>query len=127
MKLKERGIIVPDQHFPLQDDAAINCVVKAIKKVKPDVFVNLGDVGEWESVSAWRYKDKKLPPLEYQIPIIDEDVRLVNEGLDIWDDALEQVGCKRNIYYKVITICGWIILLLSIPICIITVLKKHVK
>ena len=96
MKLKKRGIIIPDQHYPLENKAAINCVLKAIKKVKPNVFVNLGDVGEWESVSAWRYKDKKLPPLEYQIPIIDEDIRLVNEGLDVWDKALKEVGCKEK-------------------------------
>ena len=47
MKLKNRGIIIPDQHYPLEDKAATNCVVKAIKKIKPDIFVNLGDVGEW--------------------------------------------------------------------------------
>ena len=96
MKLKNRGIIIPDQHYPLEDKAAVNCVVKAIKKIKPDIFVNLGDVGEWESVSAWRYKDKKLPPLEYQTPLIDEDIRLVNEGLDVWDKVLEEVGCKEK-------------------------------
>ena len=96
MKLKNRGIIIPDQHYPLEDKAAVNCVVKAIKKIKPDIFVNLGDVGEWESVSAWRYKDKKLPPLEYQTPLIDEDIRLVNEGLDVWDKVLEEVGCKKK-------------------------------
>ena len=69
MKLKKRGIIIPDQHYPLEDKAAVNCVIKAIEMIKPDIFVNLGDVGEWESVSAWRYKDKKLPPLEFQLPI----------------------------------------------------------
>ena len=98
MKLKKRGIIIPDQHYPLQDNAAVNCVVKAIEKVKPNVFVNLGDVGEWESVSAWKYKDKKLPPLEFQIPIIDEDIRLVNEGLDVWDKVLKKVKCSKYPY-----------------------------
>tara|TARA_R100001594_G_scaffold134005_1_gene174934 strand:+ start:2359 stop:3126 length:768 start_codon:yes stop_codon:yes gene_type:complete len=96
MKVKKRGIIIPDQHYPLEDKAAVNCVIKAIKKVKPNVFVNLGDVGEWESVSAWRYKDKKLPPLEYQLPLINEDIKLVNEGLDVWDEVLKEVGCKEK-------------------------------
>jgi predicted phosphodiesterase len=96
LKLKARGIIVPDTHFPLQDNAAVNCVVKAIEKIEPSIFVNLGDVGEWESVSAWRYKDKKLPPLEYQLPIVDEEIRLVNEGLDIWDEVLDKIGCKKK-------------------------------
>ena len=96
MEIKKRGIIIPDQHYPLEDKAAVNCVIKAVKKIKPDVFVNLGDVGEWESVSAWKYKDKKLPPLEYVLPIVDEDIRLVNEGLDVWDEVLEEVGCKEK-------------------------------
>ena len=96
MKLKQRGIIIPDQHYPLHDKAAVNCVVKAIRKIKPDVFVNLGDVGEWEAVSAWKYKDKKLPPLEFQLPIVNEDIRLVNEGLDIWDEVLDEVKCKKK-------------------------------
>ena len=96
MKLKQRGIIIPDQHYPLHDKAAVNCVVKAIRKIKPDVFVNLGDVGEWESVSAWKYKDKKLPPLEFQLPIVNEDIRLVNKGLDIWDEVLDEVKCKKK-------------------------------
>ena len=34
MKLKNRGIIIPDQHYPLEDKAAVNCVVKAIQKIK---------------------------------------------------------------------------------------------
>lgn len=96
MKVKKRGIIIPDQHYPLEDKAAVNCVVKAIEKIKPDIFVNLGDVGEWESVSAWKYKDKKLPPLEYVLPVVDEDIRLVNEGLDVWDEVLDKVGCKEK-------------------------------
>ena len=96
MKLKKRGIVIPDQHYPLEDRAAVECVKKAILKIKPKVFVNLGDVGEWESVSAWRYKDKKLPPLEFQLPIVDEDIRLVNQGLDEWDEILKKVGCKEK-------------------------------
>ena len=96
MKLKKRGIVIPDQHYPLEDRAAVECVKKAILKIKPKVFINLGDVGEWESVSAWRYKDKKLPPLEFQLPLVEEDIRLVNEGLDEWDEVLKKVGCKEK-------------------------------
>ena len=44
MKLKKRGIVIPDQHYPLEDRAAVQCVKKAILKIKPNVFVNLGDV-----------------------------------------------------------------------------------
>ena len=31
LKLKQRGIVIPDQHYPLEDKAAVNCVVKAIQ------------------------------------------------------------------------------------------------
>lgn len=90
------GIVIPDQHYPLHDESAISCVLQAIEIVKPTHFINLGDVGEWESVSAWRYKGKKLPPLEYQLPTIDEEIRQVNEGLDKFDKALEKVGCENK-------------------------------
>ena len=89
--------MIPDQHFPIEDKKAVSVTLKAIEVVKPDLFINLGDVGEWESVSAWKYKKIKRPPLEYQIPEIDKDIRLVNNGLDAFDKALEKVGCKWKI------------------------------
>ena len=64
------AIVIPDQHFPIHDQRAVNCAIEVLKIAKPDVFINLGDVGEWSSVSAWRYKGKKLPPLEFQLPLI---------------------------------------------------------
>jgi predicted phosphodiesterase len=71
-------------------------VLKGIKRIKPDIFINLGDVGEWETVSAWRYKGKKLPPLEYQIPLIDSEIEKVNEGIDQIDTVLDEVKCKKR-------------------------------
>ena len=50
----KRGIITPDKHFPLHDQAAINVVCKAINIIKPDFYIDLGDVGEFESVSHWQ-------------------------------------------------------------------------
>ena len=84
-----RAIVIPDQHFPIHDQSAVNVVLKAIEIVKPNIFINLGDVGEWESVSSWKYQKIKQPPLEYQLPIIDEEIRLVNEGLDMFDKVLD--------------------------------------
>lgn len=86
MRKNRRGVIIPDQHFPIHDEKAVNVVLKAIDLIKPDTLINLGDVGEWESVSAWKYKGKKLPPLEYQLPFIDNEIEGVNEGLDLFDD-----------------------------------------
>ena len=41
----KRAIVTPDKHFPLADLPAINCVKKAIEIVKPDMYIDLGDVG----------------------------------------------------------------------------------
>ena len=41
----KRAIVTPDKHFPLADIPAINCVKKAIEIVKPDMYIDLGDVG----------------------------------------------------------------------------------
>ena len=60
----KRAIITPDKHFPLHDKKAIGCLTKTIEIVKPDIYVDLGDVGEWGAFSAWKFKRKKAPPLE---------------------------------------------------------------
>ena len=71
-------MVIPDQHFPLHDQSAVNVTLQALEMIKPDLFINLGDVGEWESVSAWQWKGKKQPPLEYQLPLIDKEIKEVN-------------------------------------------------
>ena len=58
----------------------MNVVLKAIKKVKPNIFIHLGDLCENESVSHWKYKRRKRPPLEYIIPEIDKDIQSGNDG-----------------------------------------------
>ena len=97
MSLTKRAIVIPDQHYPIEDKKAVSVVLQAIKIVKPNLFVNLGDVGEWESVSSWKYKKIKRPPLEYQIPFVDEEIKLTNEGIDKFDEALDKVGCDWKI------------------------------
>ena len=47
----KRAIVTPDKHVPLHDKKACNVVLKAIEIVKPDIYVDLGDLGEWASVS----------------------------------------------------------------------------
>ena len=97
MKVTKRAVVIPDQHFPLHDKGAVNVVLKAIKVIKPDVFINLGDVGEWNSVSAWKYKKVKRPPLEYQQVEVDKEIIEVNKGLDLFDEVLNKVGCTWKI------------------------------
>jgi len=94
---------LPDQHYaPLGDGEggvdrkAESCALQAIQHVKPDAFVNLGDVGEWSSVSPWRYKKIKRPPLAYVCADLKKDIEAVNAGLDKHDKVLDEVGCKER-------------------------------
>ena len=91
-----RAIVTPDKHFPLADIPAINCLKKAIEIVKPDIYIDLGDVGEWHGCSHWQWKKKKRPPLEYQIPFIDQDILEVNKGMDWIDESLDKANCKEK-------------------------------
>ena len=79
----KRAIVTPDKHFPLHDQRAINCLKRAIEIVKPDAYVDLGDVGEFHAFSAWKFKRKRKPPLEYLIEDFDQDVDGVNKGMDM--------------------------------------------
>ena len=74
----KRAIVTPDKHFPLADMAAIKVVCKAIEIVKPDIYIDLGDTGEWESFSHWKWKKKKKPPLEYIQPDMDKELSLIH-------------------------------------------------
>ena len=92
----KRAVVTPDKHFPLADMAAINVVCKAIELVKPDCYVDLGDVGEWEACSHWKWKKKKRPPLKYIIEDVDRDIVDVNKGMDVIDEALDKANCKNK-------------------------------
>ena len=92
----KRAVVTPDKHFPLADMAAINCLKQAIEIVKPDIYIDLGDVGEWHGASHWQWKRKKRPPLEYQLPFIDQDILEVNAGMDWIDESLDKVNCKKK-------------------------------
>ena len=91
-----RAIVTPDKHFPLADIPAIKALCKAIEIVKPDIYIDLGDVGEWHGCSHWQWRKKKRPPIEYQLPFIDKDIKGVNSGMDIIDESLDKVNCKEK-------------------------------
>ena len=40
-----RAVVTPDKHFPLADMYAISCLKQTIEIVKPDIYIDLGDVG----------------------------------------------------------------------------------
>lgn len=96
----KRGIVTPDKHFPLHDEPAINVVCEAIKQIKPDFYVDLGDTGEWGSVSHFQWKKKKRPPLEYQLPRVYEDIKDVNAGMDKIDKALDYAKCEERYFLE---------------------------
>ena len=83
----KRAIVTPDKHVPLHDRAAISVVRQAIEIIKPDIYIDLGDLGEWGSVSHWQWKRKKKPPLEYITPRIEKDIISVYEFLDDMDES----------------------------------------
>jgi predicted phosphodiesterase len=101
MALKDRGvvnraIVTPDKHFPLHDSKAINVLCKTIEIVKPDIYIDLGDIGEWEAFSHWKYKNKKAPPLEFLTEEFDKDVKDVNGCMDIVDESLDKANCSKK-------------------------------
>ena len=96
MKIKEQVVIFPDIHFPNHDEKALKCALNVIRKVKPTAFLLLGDTVDGESVSHWQWRKKKRPPLEYQLPFIDEEIKQGNLGLDRIDKVLEEVGCTKK-------------------------------
>jgi hypothetical protein len=96
---KSRAVVIPDMHIPLQDDKAVNVVHKAIKMIKPDKVILLGDLGEWESVSPWKYRgNKKRPPLEFVTPLVDEEALEVNKYLNRLDKVCKDSGVKEKYF-----------------------------
>ena len=95
-KTIKRAVVTPDKHFPYADMPSIKVLCKAIEIIKPDIYVDLGDTGEWEAFSHWKWKKKKKPPLEYMIRDLDKDVQDVNKGMDIIDESLDKAGTKEK-------------------------------
>ena len=92
----DRAIVTPDKHFPIHDKKAIKIVCKAIEIVKPTMYIDLGDTGEWEHFSTHYWKGRNAKPMEDLIPLLDKDVKDVNKGMDIIDKSLDKVKCKKR-------------------------------
>ena len=95
-RVVKTAIVTPDKHFPIHDKRAIKVVCKAIEIVKPDVYVDLGDTGEWEHFSTHYWKGRSAKPMEDLIPLLDKDVKAVNKGMNQIDKALDKVGCNER-------------------------------
>ena len=92
----DRAVVTPDKHFPFHCEKAINIVCQVIEIVKPTIYVDLGDTGEWEHFSNHYWKGRNKKPMEDLIPLLDKDVKDVNEGMDIIDASLDKVKCKKR-------------------------------
>ena len=90
------AIVTPDKHFPLHDKKAISIVCQAIEIVKPDIYIDLGDTGEWEHFSTHYWKGRNAKPMEDLMPLLDFDVRSVNAGMDWIDESLDKAGTKER-------------------------------
>ena len=38
----KRAIVIPDQHFPIHDEKAVNVTLQAIEFIRPEIFISLG-------------------------------------------------------------------------------------
>lgn len=98
-----RIFVLPDQHYARKDckDGGVDrkaesVALQALELIKPNIFVNLGDAGEWSSVSPYRWKRKAKPPVHVIKPVLRRDIVAVNEGLDRWDRVLKKVKCTEK-------------------------------
>lgn len=77
-----KGFIIPDVHFPKHDVRAYNAVMEYAKDFKPDLFINLGDLGDFSGVSHWnskRYRVKADYPVKRDLDMCYEHHRLQRE------------------------------------------------
>ena len=91
-----RAIVTPDKHFPLVDSPAITWGAQAIELVKPDIYIDLGDTGEWSYFSTHYWRGRFAKPMEDLIPLLDQDIREVNAGMDWIDESLDKAKCKER-------------------------------
>jgi hypothetical protein len=102
--MKQQTVLVcPDTHFGYTgaleggvDPRSWSCFLQAIAIVRPQTFLHIGDVGEWETVSHWRWRRRKRPPVEYIIPDLIKEATSINAHLDILDEALDKVDTKKK-------------------------------
>jgi len=94
--MNKRYIVTPDKHFPLADTQAIRTLCKSIGIIRPDGYIDLGDTGEWNTFSAWKWKRKAKPRLEWYLPELITEVAEVNKGMDLIDEALDKAHVKER-------------------------------
>lgn len=87
----KKYMVLPDAHFPHQDDAAMACVLEAVDIVDPDEIIVLGDwldAGGFSRHPAFTFEDGKHSYLQ-------DEVGPVNEFLDL----LQGHDSRRKLVY----------------------------
>ncbi|MDK6577171.1 metallophosphoesterase family protein, partial [Escherichia coli] len=51
--MAESVLIIPDTHYPDTDMRVFNAMLGAIKEVKPDRIIHIGDVMDYPQPSRW--------------------------------------------------------------------------
>ena len=64
--------------------------------IKPDIYIDLGDTGEWELFSNHHWKALDRPPDHILIPMLDKSVDVVNNGMNQIDESLDIADCKTR-------------------------------
>lgn len=91
------AVLITDTHYPLHDIAAEHCVRAAVIKVQPDTLYHLGDVGEWDSISHWRYKRQSRPPVDIEVERLTRQAADVAMCMNDLDAACRVAGVREKI------------------------------
>lgn len=85
----KRILFVPDTHVPYHDEKAWLLMLKAAKRLKPDIVVVLGDFADFYAVSAHSKNPERAADLKYEVDCVKEKLAQLNK-----------LGATRKIYVE---------------------------
>ena len=94
------AFVTPDKHFPIHCQKAINVVCKCIEISKPDIYVDLGDTGEWELFNKNHWKTREKPPPDILVPMRRKSIKKVNRCMDQIDKSLDKAKCNERYFMQ---------------------------
>ena len=93
-------VVASDQHYAPPkcpsggiDPGAESCFLQALGLIKPSIYTNIGDVGEWNAASHWQWKRRKRPAWEFQRDSVRADAKGNSPTLG---KAPPNVSCPRT-------------------------------
>jgi predicted phosphodiesterase len=97
-----RILCIPDVHAPYEDKAAVDLVIRAAKRIKPDVTVIIGDFADCFSISSFPKSPERKQSLKWEIEQVEKclaqfdgisDEVIFCEGNH--EERLERYLCQR--------------------------------